>query len=157
MLDGIVAVAMENRPRYRPLSRQARALSAARLCYAHLAGRLAVAITDALAAREHIVLCDEAAEITGAGISFLDAFGIDLGAPGPPRSRFCQICVDWTERRPHISGVVGAALTRRYFDLGWIERTNESRAITVGPIGRRGFLETFDVEVPVQARSTDDG
>src|SRR5262245_16343278 len=66
MIDGIVAVALAKRPRYRPLSRQARALSAARICYNHLAGRLSVDLTDALVAREYLVLDDGGAEITTA-------------------------------------------------------------------------------------------
>ena len=70
MLDGIVAVALEARPRYRPLSRQARELSAARICYDHLAGRLSVDLTDFFTANEYIVLGDEAAEITPAGTRF---------------------------------------------------------------------------------------
>ena len=60
MLDAIVAVALENRSRYRPLSHQAQELSAARICYVHLAGRLAVDLTDALTFREYIVLGDNA-------------------------------------------------------------------------------------------------
>jgi DNA-binding transcriptional ArsR family regulator len=68
MLDGIVAVALENRPRYRPLSRQAQELSAARICYDHLAGRLSVNLTDSLITHEYIVVGDEAAEITQAGM-----------------------------------------------------------------------------------------
>src|SRR5437879_4009637 len=67
MLDGIVAVAVENRPRYRPLSRQARELSAARICYDHLAGRLSVDLTDFLTTRDYIVPGEEAAEITDEG------------------------------------------------------------------------------------------
>src|SRR2546428_12728748 len=67
MIDRIVAVALAKRPRYRPLSRQARALSAARICYDHLAGRLSVDLTDSLVARKYVVLDDEAAEITMAG------------------------------------------------------------------------------------------
>src|SRR5688572_27651447 len=78
MIEGIVAVALEKRPRYRPLSRQARALSAARICYDHLAGRLSVDLTDALVAREYVVLDDEAAEITTAGTRFFAEFGIEL-------------------------------------------------------------------------------
>src|SRR5262245_45781019 len=70
MIDGIVAVALEKRPRYRPLSRQSRALDAARICYDHLAGRLSVDLTDALAARKYIVPEDDAAEITAAGARF---------------------------------------------------------------------------------------
>jgi DNA-binding transcriptional ArsR family regulator len=70
MIDGIVGVALAKRPRYRPLSPQARALSAARICYDHLAGRLSVDLTDAFVAREYVVLDVEAAEITRAGIRF---------------------------------------------------------------------------------------
>ena len=83
MIDGIVAVALEKRPRYRPLSRQARALGAARICYDHLAGRLSVELTDSLVAREYIVLDDDVAEITTAGTRFLTEFGIEL--PTLPR------------------------------------------------------------------------
>jgi hypothetical protein len=55
------------------------------------------------------------------------------------------LCLYWTERRPHIAGAVGAALTKRYFDLGWTERMKHSRAVTVTAWGKRGFLETFGV------------
>src|ERR1700747_2125084 len=122
MLDGIVTVALEARPRYRPLSRQARELSAARICYDHLAGRLSVHLTDFFTAHDYIVLGDEAAEITPAGTRFLTHFGIDLSALSSARRHFCRLCLDWTERRPHIAGALGAALTKRYFDLGWTER-----------------------------------
>ncbi|HEX7216481.1 MAG TPA: helix-turn-helix domain-containing protein [Methylomirabilota bacterium] len=144
MIDGIVAVALEQRPRYRPLSRHARALSAARICYDHLAGRLSVALTDSLVAREYIVLDAEAAEITTAGARFFADFGI-----GPPRSsrrRYCRLCLDWTERRPHIAGAIGAAITRRCFDLGWMQRMTGSHAVIVTPSGRRGFRQRFGVE-----------
>src|SRR3984893_2323664 len=139
MLDAIVAVALENRPRYRPLSRQAQELSAARICYVHLAGRLAVDLTDALTAREHIILGDDAAEFTPAGTRFLAEFGIDLPALSAARRRFCKICIDWTERRTHSAARVRAALTKRYFDLGWIERVTDSRAVIVTAAGKRGF------------------
>ena len=131
MLDGIVAVALENRPRYRPLSRHAQELSAARICYDHLAGRLSVDLTDSLITHQYIVIGDEAAEITQAGTRFLTEFGIDLSALSSTRRRFCRLCLDWTERRPHIAGAVGAALTKRCFDLGWTERMKHSRAVTV--------------------------
>src|SRR4029077_3938804 len=64
MLDGIVAVSLETRPRYRPLSRQARELSSARICYDHLAGRLSVDLADFFTTHEYIMVADEAAEIT---------------------------------------------------------------------------------------------
>jgi DNA-binding transcriptional ArsR family regulator len=153
MLDGIVAVALDKRPRYRPLSRQARELSAARICYDHLAGRLAVALADFFTAHEYIVPGDEATEITHAGTRFLAEFGADLPAAGSTRRRFCRLCLDWTERRPHIAGAVGAALTRRCFDLGWAERMKHSRAVIVTASGQRGFSETFGIDTAEPMRN----
>ena len=80
MIEGIVAVALEKRPRFSPLSRQARAVSAARICYDHLAGRLSVDLTDSLVASGYIVLGDKAAAITIAGARFFHEFGIALPA-----------------------------------------------------------------------------
>ena len=148
MLDGIVAVALENRPRYRPLSRQAREYREARICYDHLAGRLSVGLTDFFAANEYILIGDEAAEVTPAGTRFLAKFGIDLAVPSSTRRHFCRLCLDWTERRPHIAGAIGAALTRRCFGLGWTERMKHSSAVIVTASGKRGFLDTFGIEVP---------
>jgi DNA-binding transcriptional ArsR family regulator len=146
MIDGIVAVALERRPPYRPLSRQARALNAARMCYDHLAGRLSVDLTDSFVARDYVVIDDEVAEITRAGTRFLAEFGVERPPLRSTRRHYCRLCLDWTERRPHIAGAVGAAITKRYFDLGWLERMNRSHAVIVTPLGRRGFLKTFDID-----------
>ena len=145
MIDGIVAVALEKRPRYRPLSQQARALSAARICYDHLAGRLSVDLTDAFVARKYVVLDEETAEITTAGTRFLSTFGIELSTLRSTRRTLCRLCLDWTERRLHIAGAVGAAVTKRCFDLGWIERMKHSHAVIVTPLGRRGFQKSFGI------------
>ena len=145
MIDGIVAVVLQKRPRYRPLSCEARALSAARICYDHLAGRLSVDLTDAFVARKYVVLDDAAAEITAAGTRFFTEFGIELPARRSTLRHLCRLCLDWTERRPHIAGTVGAAITKRYFDLGWMERMKRSHAVIVTPLGRRGFEETFGI------------
>lgn len=146
MIEGIVSVALENRPRFRPLSRQAHAVSAARICYDHLAGRLSVDLTDSLVTREYIVLDDTAAEITAAGARFFTEFGIALPARHSTRRHFCRPCLDWTERRPHIAGALGAAITKRFFDLGWIERMKRSHAVIVTPLGQRGLQQTFGVD-----------
>jgi DNA-binding transcriptional ArsR family regulator len=145
MLDGIMAVALEHRPRFRPLSRQARELSSARICYDHLAGRLSVDLTASLVTHEYIAVGDEAAEITEAGSRFLTEFGIDLSASGSKRRLFCRLCLDWTERRPHIAGAVGAAITKRCFDLGWTERMKHSSAVIVTASGKHGFRDTFGI------------
>ena len=146
MIDAIVAVALAKRPRYRPLSREARALGAARICYGHLAGRLSVALTDSLASRKYVVLDDDTAEITARGVRFLTEFGIELPALRASRRRVCRLCLDWTERRPHIAGAVGAAITNRCFELGWMERMKRSQAVVVTQRGRRGFQQTFGVD-----------
>jgi DNA-binding transcriptional ArsR family regulator len=151
MLDGIMAVALENRPRYRPLSRRARELSAARICYDHLAGRLSVDLADSLVTRGYILAGDEAAEVTPAGTRFLTEFGVDLSASSSERRHFCPLCIDWTERRPHIAGAVGAALTKRCFDLGWTEKVKDSGGVIVTPSGKFGFRETFGIAVPEEA------
>jgi len=141
MIEGIVAVALEKRPKFRPLSRQARAVSAARICYDHLAGRLSVDLTDALVVHEYIVLDDQAAEITTAGTRFFTEFGVPLPTPHVTR-----LCLDWTERRPHIAGALGAAITNRFFDLGWMQRMKRIHAVIVTPLGQRGFRETFGID-----------
>jgi DNA-binding transcriptional ArsR family regulator len=144
MIEGIVAVALEKRARFRPVSGQARAVGAARICYDHLAGRLSVDLTDCFVAREYLVLDvhdDNAAEITNAGSRFFAEFGLALPAP-----RLTRLCLDWTERRPHIAGALGAAMTERFFDLGWMQRMKRSHAVIVTPTGRRGFRETFGID-----------
>lgn len=151
MLDGIMAVALENRPRYRPLSRRARELSAARICYDHLAGRLSVDLADSLITGGYILAGDEAAEVTPAGTRFLTELGVDLSASSSKRRHFCRLCIDWTERRPHIAGAVGAALTKRCFDLGWTEKVRDGGAVIVTASGKRGFLEKFGIAVPEEA------
>jgi DNA-binding transcriptional ArsR family regulator len=154
MLEGIMAVAIENRPRYRPLSRQARELRSARVCYDHLAGRLSVGLADFFTAREYIVLGDEGGQVTENGARFLAEFGIDLFTVENKRRRFCRSCLDWTERRPHIGGAVGAALTNRYFELGWTERMKHSRAVIVTESGKRAFQETFGITLPDESKDT---
>jgi DNA-binding transcriptional ArsR family regulator len=151
MLDAIMAVAVADKPRFRPLSRQARELGDARICYDHLAGRLSVALTDCFSARKYIVIGDEAVEITPEGVRFFTEFGIDLTALRAARRHFCRFCIDWTERRPHLAGGLARALTQRYFDLGWTERRERSRAVIVTAAGNRGFRETFGVAMPGQS------
>ena len=109
MLESIkVVAAIEVPPRRQPRSASDDALRFARSCYDHLAGQVGVAVTDALVAMGHIVLTDEGGEVTTSGGRFLSAFGADLR----PRTRriFCQPCLDWSERRYHLKGLVGARI-----------------------------------------------
>jgi DNA-binding transcriptional ArsR family regulator len=151
MLEGIMAVAAA--PRYRPRSRQERELRLARTCYDHLAGLLGVALADSLAAHRHVVLDPDGGEVTEAGARFFAEFGLDLGAAARHRRRFCRPCLDWTERRPHLGGAVGAAMAERCFALGWIERVRDSRAVAITPTGREGLERVFAITLPTAAEA----
>src|SRR5215469_5395965 len=151
MLNGIMAVALENRPRYKSLSRQARELSDARVCYDHLVGRLSVDLANFFNDHEYIIFGDEAAEVTPEGVRFLAEFGIDL-TDKQTRRHLCRSCLDWTERRPHIGGAVGAAIAKRLFDLHWTERIKNSRAVVVTPAGAAGLWRTFRLRHPKEDR-----
>jgi hypothetical protein len=81
--------------------------------------------------------------VTGSGVAFFEEFGIDLAQTRSRRRIFCRPCLDWTERRPHLGGGVGAALARRCFDLGWLRPMREGRALLITPKGRRGLNDVF--------------
>jgi DNA-binding transcriptional ArsR family regulator len=143
MLEGIMNVAMQGPPRYQPKSRADDAMRRARTCYDHFAGTLGVGLADCLTERELVVLGDEAGEVTPAGLQFFANLGVDLSTARSRRRVFCRPCLDWTERRPHIGGAVGAALAQRCFDLKWVERIRDGRALRITPAGRRGLMEHF--------------
>jgi len=148
MLESIKAVAaLETPARYQPRSAQDDALRFARTCYDHLAGRLGVAIADALVAKGYIVLSEEGGEVTMAGARFLKKFGAELTAKSAGRRIFCRACLDWSERRYHVAGLVGAELYRCCQDKGWLRRSRGTRAVSITPAGRRGLREIFDLAV----------
>jgi DNA-binding transcriptional ArsR family regulator len=146
MLESIkVVAAIEVPPRRQPRSANDDALRFARSCYGHLAGQVGVAVTDALVAMGHIVLTDEGGEVTSSGGRFLSAFGADLR----PRTRriFCQPCLDWSERRYHLKGLVGARILDRLLELGWLKCVSGSRALELTSSGRAGLSEAFQIEI----------
>jgi DNA-binding transcriptional ArsR family regulator len=143
VLEAIMAVAAEAPSGRRPW-RGEETLRAARTCYDHLAGRLGVALADSMIAHGRILLGEDGGQVTSAGAEFLSAFGLDLA--GPSRRAFCRPCLDWSERRPHLAGRVGAALASRCLDLGWLRRLPDTRALAITPEGRRGFSKVFGLE-----------
>ena len=146
MIEAVGAVAAEVAPPPRRLKPRDEALRAARLCYDHLAGRLGVALTDSLQAAGNLILTDEGGEMTPAGDRFLTGFGVDLAGARRARRIFCRPCLDWTERRSHLAGAVGAALAARLLALGWVERLPDTRALTITDAGRGGFARTFGLD-----------
>jgi hypothetical protein len=151
MLESIMAVAaVQLPPRRRLPSRIDDQMRTARTCYDHLAGRLGVGLADALAARGQIVLSEDGGEVTDAGMRFFADFGAALIPASGSRRPFCRSCLDWSERRWHIAGAVGAALCRRCFELGWIERCGDSRAVRITAEGRRGLAEIFGLSLAAE-------
>jgi DNA-binding transcriptional ArsR family regulator len=147
MLESIMNVALTGPPRFQPKSKLDEKLRRARTCYDHIAGALGVGISDRLTEREFVILGDEAGEVTQAGAEFLSKLGVDLSGARARRRVFCRPCVDWTERRPHIGGAVGAALASRFFELKWIERVHDNRVLTITSAGRRGLMEIFGLAI----------
>lgn len=147
MLEGIMAVAGQaaRRPAVRTGPRDA-ALRRARTCYDHLAGRIAVAVTDRMIERGELELSTDGGALTGRGEALLRALGVDAGAIGNStrgRRTWCRPCMDWSERRPHLAGAVGAALLDAYLGNGWMRRVEGSRAVVVTPAGRLALDRAF--------------
>jgi DNA-binding transcriptional ArsR family regulator len=121
-------------------------LRAARTCYDHMAGALAVSLHDRFQARGWLCVIDNAYELTLDGTKALGALGIDLEATRTLRRRFAFACLDWSERRPHIGGALGAALLGAALKRKWVVRDLDSRALGVTGLGRREMLTRFGVQ-----------
>jgi len=146
MLEGISAlIATQGPGRYRPASKVDDELRSGRLCYDHLAGRLGVALADALVAKDCIQISEDGGMVTAMGERFFGELQIDLSSLERQRRHFCRPCLDWSERRHHLAGALGAALAMRCFDLAWIERTKRDRAIAVTRKGYEGLSARFGI------------
>jgi DNA-binding transcriptional ArsR family regulator len=150
-IESLMALAGERPlPKHHHHTRVAGALRAARTCYDHIAGRLGVCLFDQLVARGCILPAGEdgAAEdfvVTTAGRQLFAALQIDVDTLANGKRRFARACLDWSERSPHLAGSLGAALADRCFELGWLERRRDSRAVTLTPAGRAGLARHFDL------------
>ena len=154
MIESIMQVASGLATSQRPLSVGPRdaALRAARTCYDHLAGRLGVALADAMVAGGYAELANDAGVMTDTGVSLLGRIGIDvdvlLARRGKRTARvLCRPCLDWSERRPHLAGAVGAAICTHSLEKGWIRRIPGTRAVAITPKGQRIFREEFGAQL----------
>lgn len=140
-IEGLMTVAPAPVNGWPPNHRVAPALRDARLCYDHLAGRLGVSLCDTMRRRDYVLLMDGGGELTRAGERFLRGLGADLEQARGAKRRFCRSCIDWTERRYHISGAVGAALAHVFLERRWVTRIPDSRALTITAGGRKKLSE----------------
>jgi hypothetical protein len=150
MLESIMQVAAELQPSRTLMivGPKDAALRSARTCYDHFAGRLGVALADAMIERGFVELHCDAGILSNEGISFLGDIGIAIEPQHSRRTKrsgrvLCRPCLDWSERRPHLAGVVGAAICSHGLENGWVRRSPDSRAVLVTPKGNRIFRERF--------------
>lgn len=131
--------------RYRPGPRDP-ALRKARVCYDHLAGDYGVRMLDSLIASGSIRANGADLTLTPEGQRWLTEEGIDVKTVAPSRRPLCKSCLDWSERRSHLAGILGKTLLTHFLAKGWAWRSEDSRAVLFKPEGERRFLALFPAE-----------
>jgi len=122
-------------------------LARARMCYDHVAGRLGVDITEALLARRLLKWREQALALPAAGRHWFERIGVDVGALERGRRPLLRSCLDWTERREHLGGALGAALAMHLLERDWIRRERGTRALLVTSEGRSGLARTLGIRL----------
>jgi DNA-binding transcriptional ArsR family regulator len=147
VLEALNVVA--GRPRDRFVPNTPSRLRVARTCYDHMAGTVAVLLHDRFTALKWLSAVpagDKRYDLTGKGAIACEALGIDLEATRALRRRFAYPCLDWSERRPHLGGALGAALLDLALKRKWVVQDLDSRALSVTKAGRREMLARFGVQ-----------
>jgi len=123
------------------------AMRLCRTCYDHLAGRVGVAVTDALVLGGALVPNDGAFSVSRRGKQTLESLGVDVDAARQTRRSFARPCLDWSERRPHLAGALGAALASSFLERGWLERRPHDRALLITPAGFGALRRELAIEL----------
>jgi DNA-binding transcriptional ArsR family regulator len=123
-------------------------LRVARSCYDHLAGRLGVGVTEALSRLDVIRERDTSYDVTRSGVEFLGRLEIDVEALQTLRRSFARPCLDWTERRHHVAGVLGSALLSVFLRNDWVRRHPQDRSLAITPDGARHLQRLFALPLP---------
>jgi len=144
-MESLMAVAAAGPQRHRPPGPKDEALRTARTCYDHLAGRLGTKLADRLNERGLVILGDGGALVTDDGRDFLGGLGLAFPDAGGHRRPLCRVCLDWSERRHHLAGRLGAALLTCSLERGWIIRSPDSRAVTITETGGKEFATIFGI------------
>jgi DNA-binding transcriptional ArsR family regulator len=123
-------------------------LRRARLCYDHLAGQLGVTIADGLVARGWLRLDHDAWTLLPLGRRGFARFGVDVDGLERGRRPLLRSCIDWTERREHLGGALGAAFAMHLFERDWLRSERGSRAVLVTTAGRQALRQVLGVAIP---------
>lgn len=143
-IESLMALSEHSIPRRVRIGPRDPELRRARVCYDHLAGERGVELFARLTRLKLIALDDGAVAISGLGERKLSEFGIDVVALQADKRAVCRTCIDWSERRSHLAGALGARLLERFLELGWARRVKGSRAIAFTPPGETGFAKLFE-------------
>ena len=146
-LEALTVLAGGTRQKFVPATPQH--LRAARTCYDHMAGHLAVSLRDRFEKLNWLVVenaNEDGYDLTEKGAKALGALGIDIDAVRSLRRRFAYACVDWSERRPHIGGALGGAILQIALKLEWFVQNLDSRALSVTALGRRQLQARFGLQ-----------
>jgi len=147
LLEALATVAPPSPARTFRAGQEAKAVRAARTCYDHLAGLLGVQVTEALVRRRHLETAGKDFALTRSGERLFARLEVDVAAARAARRRFAVACLDWSERRHHLAGALGAALLARLLALRWIERMPAGRAVRLTDRGRRGLRQHLRIEI----------
>ena len=150
LVESLTAVAGAEPARYR----ESPPLATARTCYDHLAGRVGVALFALLRSRGAIGEPEEpkaAVELGSAGEAVFGSLGIDLEEARRERRRFAYACLDWTERRPHLGGALGAVLWARFVERGWVLKKPGTREVIVTDEGKQSLEQELGVRLQSSA------
>jgi DNA-binding transcriptional ArsR family regulator len=121
------------------------ALRHARVCYDHLAGSVGVQLFEGMQRKNLLRVIGEGAELTSRGERVCAELGVDLAALAHSRRPLCRLCLDWSVRRHHLAGALGAALLDTFFARGWARRKLDSRIVLIGPAGAIALRDRFGV------------
>jgi DNA-binding transcriptional ArsR family regulator len=142
-IEALSALAPQRPVRSLSQSQQAQALRFARTCYDHLAGAVGVAVADVLLGTALRPVGARDYDLTEHGEQLVGDFGVDLAELRRQRRAFARRCLDWTERSPHLSGALGAALLGRLLELGWLVGGRVPRGLVLTDTGRDGLVRAF--------------
>lgn len=143
-LEALTVVAGEPQTRFVPNTPER--LRVARTCYDHMAGTLAVRLHDRMFALRWLSRGDGGYDVTRVGAEGLLGLGVDVDAARASRRRFACACLDWSERRPHLAGALGAGVLEAMLDRKWVASDLDSRALEMTSAGRRAFRDRFGIE-----------
>ncbi|WP_026263325.1 ArsR/SmtB family transcription factor [Paenibacillus sanguinis] len=151
LIEKMASIAPPAQIRSLKQSNQLQQLSYARTCYGHLAGKLGTSLCEALLKKGYLVEPEQALSkdylITEKGMQWFTAFGIKLPLKSGSRRAIARKCLDWSERRHHLSGLLGEQLVHRLLELNWIRQKAGSRSVEVTEAGKSGLYEVLDISL----------